>query len=145
MRIRNEGSEIKVVPPFLIIERGLRMGAPLPSNEKGGKMRTFGIILLIGIGLFTIYYFVNKKIKAAEENIKGQVSQAASGLSTSGGLGAILGTAISGLVMAGINAIANLFKKKEVAPKIPAKHLIATSYEISPGHFRSIPTAYREI
>jgi len=119
--------------------------APLSSNEKGGKMKTFGIILLIGVGLFTIYYFINKKVKAAEENIKGQVSQAASGLSTSGGLGAILGTAISGLVMAGINAIANLFKKKETPAKVPARHLIATSFEISPGHFRSIPTAYKAI
>jgi hypothetical protein len=57
--------------------------------------KTVGFVVLIGVGIYAVYYFMNKKIEAAESEAGKKIEDLAANLK--GGVAGVLGTAATAL------------------------------------------------
>ena len=101
--------------------------------------KTVGFVVLIGVGVFGVYYFLNKKLEAAETKAGSQLDAISAGLKgTVTGIAASLGAGVKALTgglakagTAGTATTAAAAASKFVGPLKPA--VVGTGYTGSAG------------
>jgi len=98
--------------------------------------KSVGFVVLIGVGIFGVYYFLNKKVEAAETKAGSQLDAISAGLKgTVTGIAASLGAGVKaltgGLTKAGTATTAAAAASKFVGPLQPT--VVGTGYTGSAG------------